>query len=125
MNKNEIKEILFEETNGRCAYCGCELPDRWHIDHINPVLRNSGFDNKKNYNNPENHKIQNMIASCPKCNYWKRDMSVEQFREYIKECSNYCDDMYPRYRVGKKFGVITEFTDLSITFYAEKIGLLK
>ena len=55
MNKNEIKEILFEETNGRCAYC---------------------------------------------------------------------DDMYPRYRVGK-FGVITEFTDLNVTFYAEKIGLLK
>lgn len=23
---------------GRCAYCGCELGDRWHADHFEPVI---------------------------------------------------------------------------------------
>lgn len=27
---------------GRCAYCGCELPEKgWHADHVQAVLRKS------------------------------------------------------------------------------------
>lgn len=27
---------------GRCAYCGCELPEKgWHADHVEAVLRKS------------------------------------------------------------------------------------
>jgi hypothetical protein len=38
MNKN--RHIIFNKYNGRCAYCGCALPERgWHVDELLPVER--------------------------------------------------------------------------------------
>ena len=116
MNKKKLRKLLSEETNGKCAYCGCDLQEGFHIDHIKPVSR---------YKEKDLNCLDNLLASCPKCNFWKKDKTIEEFREYIKDCANHCDDAYPRYRIGKKFGVITELTDKDIVFYAEKIGLLK
>ena len=33
------REQIFNKFGGKCAYCGCELPIRWHADHIEPIYR--------------------------------------------------------------------------------------
>lgn len=33
------RAALKQKFDGRCAYCGCELGDRWHADHVRPVTR--------------------------------------------------------------------------------------
>jgi len=39
LTKNQRAELR-EMFGGRCAYCGCELPEKgWHADHIEPVRR--------------------------------------------------------------------------------------
>jgi len=35
------RQKVYDKFNGRCAYCGCELKAGFHIDHIEPIRRNS------------------------------------------------------------------------------------
>lgn len=35
----KTREQIFNKYNGRCAYCGCELTNKWHVDHMEPVIR--------------------------------------------------------------------------------------
>lgn len=37
--KAKDRQKVFDKCNGRCAYCGCELTGRWHVDHMDPVIR--------------------------------------------------------------------------------------
>ncbi len=30
---------VFAMFDGKCAYCGQRLPERWHVDHLEPVQR--------------------------------------------------------------------------------------
>lgn len=39
LNKQQ-REQLKQKFGGLCAYCGDLLPDRWHADHIEPIVRN-------------------------------------------------------------------------------------
>lgn len=32
------RAALREKFGGRCAYCGSELGERWHADHIEPIV---------------------------------------------------------------------------------------
>lgn len=34
------RHALHAKYDGRYTYCGDILPDRWHIDHIEPIVRN-------------------------------------------------------------------------------------
>lgn len=39
------RDILFMKFGCKCAYCGCDLPQRgWHVDHVEPVYRKSAQD---------------------------------------------------------------------------------
>ncbi|WP_224785808.1 hypothetical protein [Pandoraea fibrosis] len=33
------REQLRLKYDGRCAYCGCQLPERWHADDFEPCIR--------------------------------------------------------------------------------------
>ncbi len=36
------RERLRMKFGGRCAYCGCVLPEKgWHADHVQAVLRSA------------------------------------------------------------------------------------
>ena len=80
MNKKKIKAQLYEETDGRCAYCGDALLEHWQIDHIDPVDRSGRSKLSKSVLND----YQNMIASCPRCNRWKKNRNPEEFKKYLK-----------------------------------------
>lgn len=50
---------LYDEQEGRCAYCGISTHDDYHVDHLVPLKRGGTHD-------PENLRI-----SCPTCNMSK------------------------------------------------------
>lgn len=50
---------LLQETGGRCFYCGTELADGWHLDHV-VALVNLGT-----------HEPANAVPACPDCNLSK------------------------------------------------------
>ena len=71
--RERMKEMVFAEMEGRCAYCGKILvPDGdWHLEHMDPRAMggSSGPDN--------------LTISCPRCNAMKSCRSVSEFRAYI------------------------------------------
>ncbi len=38
LTKKQRAELRMK-FGGRCAYCGCELGEKWHADHVKPVIR--------------------------------------------------------------------------------------
>lgn len=71
-----VRDAVLDKTNGRCAYCGCEIHGRFALDHVVP-LRKGGVDDESN-----------LLASCVQCNHYKGTMTVEQFRAAIADTPN-------------------------------------
>ncbi|WP_145532123.1 HNH endonuclease [Yersinia kristensenii] len=72
----ELREIF----GGKCAYCGCELTDKFHADHIQPVIRTGGV---MIYQDRDN--IENLVPSCHSCNLHKHCNSLEDYRRIIDD----------------------------------------
>lgn len=71
------RERVLEKTLGHCGYCGVSLNGkRWHIDHIEPLHRG-----RKDIGGSSAES--NLMASCSRCNIWKKTYSVDQFRDEI------------------------------------------
>lgn len=64
------RALLWYATNGRCALCGCPLPDAWHADHIIPwhVSHQTNL-----------HKMQPL---CPACNRKKGGRMPALWRDF-------------------------------------------
>jgi hypothetical protein len=72
---------------GKCAYCGCELSGKWHVDHCDPVERESKWDEKSRslkqtgkMLSPHNDRLDNLFPACIKCNILKGNARIESFR---------------------------------------------
>lgn len=61
-------ELVFNKTDGRCAYCGKVLSDDATIDHIIPRSKGGG------------NNLDNLLPSCRSCNTSKGVKSLEEFR---------------------------------------------
>jgi len=68
---------------------------------------------------PENHNIENMMASCPQCNILKSCQSVEMFRDAVADRITQLERI-PAYRTAIRYGLITEVKK-PIIFYFEEI----
>lgn len=90
------REELRMKFGGRCAYCGCELPEKgWHADHVEPVLRKSeqcmkaaaqGIFKLKatgELYRPEAGQLENLYPACAPCNLMKTSCSLEMFRKQV------------------------------------------
>lgn len=123
LTKDE-RETVGAMFGGRCAYCGDPLPDRWHADHVEPVLRDMHYVFGKGWvpNGkvlaPENHRLSNIMPSCPPCNIDKHRMSLEEWRKKLADGCNVLRRHNPTYRHSLRFGLVSE-TGSSITFYFE------
>jgi len=118
MNNKKLRETIFQKYGGRCAYCGEELKKGWHIDHIEPVVRDlkTGKPEK-----PENHCIENMNPSCPPCNIQKNSYTVEQFRRNIQTFLRSLIHYSTQYKFVRKYGLVEE-TGIEVEFYFEKLN---
>lgn len=120
------RKLIFDKYGGRCAYCGCTLSKGWHIDHIEPILRDSKWNKDKTKfvqagtcRKPENENLQNLNPSCASCNIQKNSFTVEQFRSNIKESTQSLNRYSTKYRLAKKYGLIQETATL-VKFYFEQ-----
>lgn len=102
------REKIFEKTNGRCGYCGIDLPKRWHVDHIHAFYRGGS------------HNLDNLLASCIPCNSYKDVFSVEQFRRNLKTQVDKAREYSVNFRFAEKYNQI-EVTDKPIVFYFETL----
>lgn len=116
------RAAVFAMFDGRCAYCGVELGVRWHVDHKDPVIRNTYLrqPNTRPACRPENHRLDNLFPACAPCNIDKGSFCVEGYREWImahlsglKRQSNF--------RSVLRHRVIAE-TQQPIVFYFERIA---
>jgi hypothetical protein len=72
-NRDKIRKQVESARgiSGHCFYCGIEIDQRFHIDHIEPRSK-GGKDEIKNY-----------AITCPECNRAKHDISLDDFIKYL------------------------------------------
>lgn len=112
--------------NGRCAYCGCELGERWHADHVEPVRREmrvvpgKGLVSTNIMERPENDRADNLFPACPPCNIDKHSLSLESWRQKLQRTCEVLARNNPTYRHGVRFGLI-EQPAKPVVFYFEQV----
>ncbi|MBL0907835.1 HNH endonuclease [Pectobacterium carotovorum] len=125
------REELRMKFGGRCAYCGCELPEKgWHADHVEATLRKWHFGERKangtraiiytgDHWKPENDVLDNLFPACAPCNLFKATFSVEVFREQIAEQAERARQYSVNFRTAERFGQV-QITRSPIVFWFEK-----
>lgn len=113
------RQALREKFGGRCAYCGCKLGERWHADHIDPVIRNDWIDKHRGPDHPERDVIGNMNPACPACNIDKHSMSLETWRGVIGRSNDVLMRDVATFRRAVRYGLINLNND-PVVFFFEK-----
>ena len=109
ISKKERLEIA-SKTNNRCGYCGEPLPERWHVDHIEPFAKNGTTCEK-----------DNLMAACPQCNRFKDTFTIDLFRRELKQQVDRARRQSVNFRFAEKYGLI-KVTDRPIVFYFETLN---
>lgn len=116
------KEMLYSKFDGRCAFCGDNLGDRWCIWEIEPretVVRRGGEIILGN------DSYQNKLPACVSCNGArvagssnKNDkIDIEGFRRLLYSKFGFIREN-AHYRHALRYGLVEE-TDKPIVFYFE------
>lgn len=131
LTKNQ-RAVLREKYGGKCAYCGCDLPARWHADHIEAVIRKckavkTGRNTYKlvstdEMHRPGNDRLDNMNPSCVDCNLYKSTANIEQFRKMIMDGFRGSIHRTLSLRAAQRFGIITitPLAETDVIFWFEK-----
>ncbi|ENB7760679.1 HNH endonuclease [Salmonella enterica subsp. enterica serovar Bredeney] len=114
------RERLRMKFGGRCAYCGCVLPENgWHADHVQAVLRKSercmkaaekGIFRLKTTGEvfrPEADCPENIFPSCAPCNLLKTTYSLEMFRKQVSLQVERGRRSSVNFRTAERFGLIS------------------
>jgi len=113
MNHKQRK-IIKKKYLGHCAYCGISLTEKWHIDHLNPVVR----ERSGKMHHSENHAIENMMPSCPQCNIHKHSLSLENWRKILEDLPDNLERNSSPFRHAMRFGLVNA-NNKKIVFYFE------
>lgn len=125
------RAALRMKFGGRCAYCGCELPEKgWHADHAEAVLRKwepgerqaSGIRHTVATGEcwrPENDVVENLFPACAPCNLFKATFTVEGFREQVAAQTERARAYSVNFRTAERFGLV-KVTDRPVVFWFEQ-----
>ena len=134
--KNKISKEQRAELRlkfgGRCAYCGCPLPEKgWHADHVEPVRRDfemvrapagSRVTHRARSTgkvmHPELHAIENLFPAFAPRNLFKGALSVEGMRKEISRQVERARAYSVNFRTAERFGLI-EVTEKPVVFWFE------
>lgn len=122
MTQKEKRKLIFNKYNKKCAYCGCELKKGWHIDHLEPVLREWWKKGSPMFLS-ENDNFDNLFPSCPSCNINKHSLKLEDFRFFIQNFVTSLNKNSTQYKMAKKYDLVKE-TNIKVVFYFEKYDML-
>lgn len=126
------RECIRQKYNNHCAYCGCILEKVFHVDHLEPIIREEGRyevleDGNRHFipsiggmRYPDRDVVDNYMPSCPSCNIIKGQNSLEDFRSMIYNFIHSLNIRDTRYKFVKKYGLVIE-TNTPIKFYFERV----
>jgi 5-methylcytosine-specific restriction endonuclease McrA len=114
------RAALREKFGGRCAYCGQPLGERWHADHIEPLVRNDWMKVPRGPDYPERHALENMNPSCPPCNIDKHSMSLESWRQIIGRSNDVLTRDNATFRRALRYGLVTPSESPVVVFHFER-----
>jgi 5-methylcytosine-specific restriction endonuclease McrA len=116
---------------GRCAYCGLPLSEKWHADHVEPVVRKLEFVREAGKPTtmratgevwwPERDHIGNIMPACVPCNIRKGGEDLESFRRGMERSIQVMRDNYSAYRHALRFGLVEE-KPAKVVFYFERFA---
>ena len=117
------REQLKNKFGGHCAYCGCDLGDKWHADHIEAVKRDiihvgGGKLVSGEMTRPHLDTIENMNPACVPCNLNKSSMSIEGWRGVLSGYRKALIRDSHTFRHSLRFGLVA-FTDKPVMFFFE------
>nr|WP_289099992.1 HNH endonuclease signature motif containing protein [uncultured Halomonas sp.] len=124
---------LSKMFDGCCAYCGEDLGNRWHADHVRAVFRRHDLIKEpgKGYKTQlvgadrmENDAIENFMPACAPCNLSKATYTLEQWRDVLAGYVGALNRNAPTYRMAKKHGLIVE-SHITVEFYFEKLARME
>lgn len=119
------RQELRGKFDGRCAYCGEPLGERWHADHFEPIVRDWWSKTRgtpsRGPDHPHRDTLENMMPACAPCNIDKHANTLEGWRTKLSNTLRVLADNHATYRHGLRFGLIEE-KPAPIVFYFEKIG---
>lgn len=73
LRSKKLRSILYYEQQGKCAGCGCDLPDDWHADHIEPWIKT------------HRTNVHEMQALCPACNLKKGSTMLRKHQAELQK----------------------------------------
>lgn len=117
---NKQRKQIYDKTDGKCYYCGCDLPQRWHADHLVPLYRNDTSEQVEAMGRVKGEDcIENLVPSCPRCNLRKSTFTLETFREEIAAQVERLQKHSNQFQLALDYGLI-EITDKDVEFYFER-----
>lgn len=105
--------------DGRCAYCGDALAERWHADHVE-AIRREWWKPTGGMERPENDHAGNLMPACAPCNLDKHAMTIEQWRGKLTNGPGVLSRNHPTYRHAVRFGLVKE-TAAPVVFHFERV----
>jgi 5-methylcytosine-specific restriction endonuclease McrA len=122
---------------GRCAYCGCELPEKgWQVDHVKPVIRqhryvHGSYEAGKyvpprlvangKLGRPDLDTEENLFPCCRACNIHKGVLSLGEWRKDLEGLTGVLFRNYPTYRHALRFGQIVQ-SPTPVVFWFERFS---
>lgn len=114
------RAALREKFGGRCAYCGQPLGEKWHADHIEPVVRDwSRPGSPAHFKNRDT--LDNMNPACPPCNIDKHSMSLEDWRGIIARSNEVLTRDVSTFRRALRYGLV-QLNTKPVLFYFEQLA---
>lgn len=117
---------------GRCAYCGHPLGDKWHADHVQPVVRKLEFVRVPGRPTtmrstgetwfPDRDHIGNVMPACVPCNIRKGAEDIESFRSSMQRSIEVMRKNHSAYRHALRFGLVVE-QPTKVIFYFERAAI--
>lgn len=124
------RSLLRMKFGGKCAYCGCELPEKgWHADHVKPVYRKLEFGERQpngqrkivgtgDHWAPENDTFENLVPACAPCNLFKSVFDIEEFRNQISLQAGRALKTSVNFRTAERFGLV-QVIEKPVVFWFE------
>ena len=116
LNKKQRSELKMK-FGGHCAYCGDQLGDKWHADHLAPIYR--GHEENKEISHRGKDELENLMPACVSCNLSKSTWSLDKWRDELKAKVERLPKYEKNFRLVVAFAQV-EITDNPIVFYFEK-----
>lgn len=137
LSKKQRAELKMK-FGGRCAYCGCELGDKFHADHVQAIIRETEVVPRHERKDPYKFEIRqtgkserphldvldNMFPACVPCNLFKSVFTVEMFRQEVQRQAERARAYSVNFRTAERFGLIREVVK-PVVFWFEQYDKTK